>query len=132
MIYLLDTNIVSYWMRGDKKIIKKIRSYQPSDLSITAITLAEIYYGIEKSQVRTKERHHKIEQIRSQLEIYPFDESAAHRYSIIRSKLERQGCVISERDLQIASIAMAHQLALVTDNVKEFTRIANLSVEDWA
>jgi tRNA(fMet)-specific endonuclease VapC len=119
-------------MRGDENLIKKIRSHKPSDLSICTITLAEIYYGIEKSPVKKKERRNKIEQICSQLEIYPFDDLAAHKYSIIRTQLERDGIVIGERDLQIASIAMANKLIVVTHNVKEFKRIVNLEVEDWA
>ena len=132
MIYLLDTNTISYWMRGDQKIINKIRSHKPSDLSICTITLAEIYYGIEKSPVKRKERRNKIELICSQLEIYPFDDLAARKYSMIRTQLEKDGIMISERDLQIASIAMANRLIVVTHNVKEFKRIANLDVEDWA
>ena len=132
MIYLLDTNIVSYWMRGDEKLISKIKNRKPSELSICTVTLAEIYYGIEKSPIKKKERRNKIERISSQLEIHAFDELAARKYAIIRSQLEKNGLVISERDLQIASIAMANKLIVVTHNVKEFKRIAKLSVEDWA
>jgi predicted nucleic acid-binding protein len=53
-MYLLDTNIVSYWMRGDEKLIAKIKSHKPSELSICTITLAEINYGIEKSPIKKK------------------------------------------------------------------------------
>jgi tRNA(fMet)-specific endonuclease VapC len=132
MIYLLDTNIVSYWMRGDEKLISKIKNRKPSELSICTVTLAEIYYGIEKSPVKKKERRNKIERISSQLEIHAFDELAARKYAIIRSQLEKDGLVISARDLQIASIAMANKLIAVTHNVKEFKRVAKLEVEDWA
>ena len=132
MIYLLDTNIVSYWMRGNKRLIIKIRKHRPSELSLSTITLAEIYYGIEKSPVKKKERREKIERIISQLEIYPFDEPAARKYSTIRTQLEKKGVVISERDLQIASIAMAKKLIVVTHNTKEFKRIKNLDIDDWA
>ncbi len=76
-MYLLDTNIVSYWMRGDEKIINAIKRHKPSDLSISTITLAEIYYGIEKSPVKKKERRNKIELIYSHVEIYPYDELSA-------------------------------------------------------
>jgi len=119
-------------MRGDKTVIKKIRRHKPSDLSICTITLAEIYYGIEKSPVKKKERRNKIERIYSQLQIYPFDDFAARKYSIVRTQLEKDGILISERDLQIASIAMANKLIVVTHNVREFKRIANLDIEDWA
>ena len=131
-MYLLDTNIISYWMRGDMRVIGRIKKHAPADLSLSTITLAEILYGIEKSPIRKKERRLKIKQISSLLDLYPFDEAAAGKYSIIRSQLEREGMMISERDTQIASIAMANKLTIVTHNVKEFGRIGTLKVEDWA
>lgn len=131
-MYLLDTNIISYWMRGDQRIIDKIKSCSPTELSLCTITLAEIYYGIERSPVKKKERRKKIERIKSLLDIYHFNELAAIKYGGIRALLEKQGEPISERDLQIASIAVANRLCVVTHNTKEFVRIAKLKVEDWA
>ena len=131
-MYLLDTNIISYWMRGDRKVIDRIKKHAPADLSLSTITLAEILYGIEKSPIKKKERKFKIEKISSLLDIYPFDEAAAGKYAIIRAQLEKNGMIISERDTQIASIAMANKLKIITHNVKEFNRIDNLKVEDWA
>jgi tRNA(fMet)-specific endonuclease VapC len=131
-MYLLDTNIISYWMRGDQRLIERIKGVSPGDLSLSAITIAEIYYGIEKSPVKKMVRRAKIEKICSQLEIYPFDEPAAAKYGPIRAKLEKQGTIISERDLQIAAIALANRLCVVTHNTKEFSRIDKLQVEDWA
>ncbi len=131
-MYLLDTNIISYWIRGDRKVIDRIKKHAPADLSLSIITLAEILYGIEKSPIKKKERKFKIEKISSLLDIYPFDEAAAGKYAIIRAQLEKNGMVISERDTQIASIAMANKLKIITHNVKEFNRIDKLKVEDWA
>lgn len=131
-MYLLDTNIVSYWMRGHRPLLIRIKSHSPKDLSISAITLAEIYYGIEKSPAKKKERRIKIERIRSILEVHPFDEAAAGKYGIIRAQLEKKGVVISQRDLQIASIAASKGLWVITHNVKEFNRVENLKLEDWA
>lgn len=131
-MYLLDTNIVSYWMRGHEPLLERIKSHSPKDLSISAITLAEIYYGIEKSPVKKKERRAKIEQIRSILEVHPFDELAAAAYGVIRAQLEKKGGVISERDLQIASIAVSKGLCVITHNVREFGRVERLKFEDWA
>jgi len=130
-MYLLDTNIISYWMRGDPQLIIKIKSYSPSDLSLSTITLAEVYYGIEKSPVKKKERRLKIEYIKSELDIFPFNEQAAQKYGALRAALEKLGKPISERDTQIASIALANRLCIVTHNTKEFGRIAKLKVEDW-
>jgi len=131
-MYLLDTNIISYWMRGDTKVIGRIKKYTPADLSLSTITLAEILYGIEKSPVKKKDRRLKIGKISSLLDLYSFDESAAGKYAVIRAQLEREGKVISERDTQIASIAMANKLTVVTHNVREFDRVDKLKVEDWA
>ena len=131
-MYLLDTNIISYWMRGDKRVINRIKKHAPADLSLSTITLAEILYGIEKSPMKKKERRLKIKQISSLLSLYSFDEVAAGKYAIIRAQLEREGMLISERDTQIASIAIANKLTVVTHNVKEFGRIGTLKVEDWA
>lgn len=131
-MYLLDTNIISYWMRGDPTVTARIKVRAPSELSLSAITLAEIWYGIEKSPVKKKERRSKIEKICSLLSVYPFDEAAAESYAVIRAQLERKGVMISERDTQIAAIAMANRLTVVTHNMNEFRRIEKLPVEDWA
>ena len=131
-MYLLDTNIISYWMRGDQGVIDRIKEHSPADLALSAITLAEILYGIEKSPVKKKERRLKIERIALLLDLYPFGESAAGKYAVIRAQLEKEGTPISERDTQIAAIAMANRLTVVTHNVKEFNRITELKVEDWA
>ena len=128
---LLDTNIVSYWMRGDQDILSRIMVYRPCDLAICTITVAEIFYGIEKSPVRKKERRKKIDSICSQLEILVFDEPAAEKYGIIRARLEKKGIPISERDIQIAAIGLAGGHCVVTHNTKEFKRVDGLIVEDW-
>jgi tRNA(fMet)-specific endonuclease VapC len=129
--YLLDTNIVSYWMRGDAHVLEKLVIISPGDLAISTITLAEINYGIEKSPHRKAERRNKIQSIVAQIEVIPFDADAAPHYSNIRVNLEKMGIPISERDLQIASIARSRKLCLVTHNVKEFSRIPELRFEDW-
>jgi tRNA(fMet)-specific endonuclease VapC len=131
-MYLLDTNIVSYWMRGDPTVIDHIKALPPSDLALSTITLAEIWYGIEKSLAKKIERRVKIEKIALLLNIYDFDETAAKSYAVIRAGLERKRLVISERDTQIAAVAVANRLTIVTHNVREFLRIEGLMVEDWA
>ena len=131
-MYLLDTNIVSYWMRGDTAVIERIRHHRPSDLAIAAVTVAEILYGIEKSPVKKSERSRKISEIVSLVSLYPFDEAAARHYAVIRSRLEKEERPISERDLQIAAIAAANGFTLVTHNIREFSRIPGLTIEDWA
>lgn len=129
---LLDTNIISYWMRGDEAVISRMKTCKPCDLAISAITIAEINYGIEKSPARKEERREKLNLIRSELTVLPFDELAAEEYGVIRSYLESKGIPISERDLQIAAIARSNHLVVVTHNTREFSRISGLQLEDWA
>lgn len=131
MKYLLDTNIVSYWMRGNPNVLERLAAMSPRDLAIAAITLAEINYGIEKSLHKKSERRSRIRRITEQIGLVPFDREAALHYSAIRVILEKKGTPISERDLQIAAIARSRGMRLVTHNVKEFARIPDLSLEDW-
>ncbi len=130
-MFLLDTNIVSHWMRRHPEVLRRVRSHAPSELSLSSITLAEILYGIEKSPSRKEERRHRIASILSQLQLHPFDEAAARRYARVRAQLEESGQPISERDTQIASVALSRRLTVVTNNVREFDRISGLAVEDW-
>ena len=130
-MYLLDTNIVSHWMRGHPEVLRRLRSRAPSELSLSSITLAEILYGIEKSPSRKGERRDRIASILSQLHLHPFDEAAARRYARVRSRLEESGQPISERDTQIAAVALCRRLTVVTHNVREFDRVPGLTVEDW-
>ena len=131
-MYLLDTNIVSHWMRGDPEAVRWLKERPPSDLAMSAITLAAILYGIARSPTRKAERGHKIQQLSSLLRVYPFDEGAAEDYAVVRSELDAIGQAISERDTQIAAIALARRLTVVTHNVREFGRVTGLAVEDWA
>ena len=129
--YLLDTNIISYWMRGDTKIIAQLKAHSPADMFMSSVTLAEIYYGIEKSPVKKKERQTKIDLICSQLDLLIFDKAAAIEYAKIRAYLERKGSIISERDVQIASIAKANKKSIITHNIREFNRVPDLRVYAW-
>ena len=95
-------------MRGDAGIIDRIQRYSPADLSLSAITLAEILYGIEKSPVKKKKRQEKIRQISSLLDLYSFDEAAAGEYALIRSQLEREGLAISEMGIDHWKISLGY------------------------
>ena len=131
-MYLLDTNIVSYWMRGEAAMLEHLEAHAPSELSLSTITLAEVLYGIEQSPARKRERRARLQQITAVLELHPFDEAAAGHYAVVRAQLERTGSAISERDTQIAAIALARRLTVVTHNVREFRRVERLAVVDWA
>ncbi|MEI6789645.1 MAG: type II toxin-antitoxin system VapC family toxin [Myxococcaceae bacterium] len=131
MIYLLDTNICIFASKNNFSILRHLREKSPDDLRVSAITLAEISYGIEKSIHRAQNETHW-SRFFEPFQILDFDRLAAKEYGPIRAELERTGQMIGERDCQIASIAKAHNLVVVTNNLKEFIRVPGLEVEDWS
>lgn len=131
MIYLLDTNICIFASKNNFSILRHLREKSPDDLRVSAITLAEISYGIEKSIHRAQNEAHW-SRFFEPFQILDFDRLAAKEYGPIRAELERTGQMTGERDCQIASIAKAHNLVVVTNNLKEFIRVPGLEVEDWS
>lgn len=91
---------------------------------------AELLYGARKSE-KTSENLVRLDKLFELLEVIDFDQRAAHHYGIIRAQLEREGTPIGGNDLMIGAIALAHDLTLVTRNLKEFRRIVGLKVVEW-
>lgn len=132
MKFLLDTNICIYIIKQKPaKVLEKFQRLNPSDVGISSITLAELEYGIAKSQQSEKNRM-ALNQFLISLEIVKFDEKASNIYGVVRAELERKGLVIGAMDMLIAAHAISLDLILVTNNVKEFSRIPNLRLENWA
>ena len=100
------------------------------DIGISTITLAELRYGVEKSQSIEKNRQ-ALEAFLRPLEILDFDESAASAYGVVRTALERAGNPIGPLDTQIGAHALSVDAFLVTNNTKEFRRIKGLKVANW-
>ncbi|MEA1958573.1 MAG: type II toxin-antitoxin system VapC family toxin [Chloroflexota bacterium] len=131
MKYLLDTNICIYLIKNKpRKLLDKIYKTLLNEIAVSSVTIAEMEYGIAKS---TKPAESRIALMKFLLpfEIIDFTEQAAPHYGSIRYDLQKKGTPIGNMDLLIASIALVHRLTLVTNNVKEFSRIDNLKVEDW-
>lgn len=131
MRFLLDTNICIYIIkRKPPKVLKKFQTLDISDLGISSITVAELEYGVYKSQ-RQEQNRVALSQFLIPLEVIPFDERATQTYGQIRSQLERQGIVIGSMDMLIASVAISLGLILVTNNARELSRIPGLVIENW-
>ena len=131
MAYLLDTNTCIYFLnRSSPKIIAQMKKLSPSDIKLSSITVAELFFGAEKSKAKKKNRS-IVEEFVSNFEIIPFDERCCQTYAKIRASLEKSGSPVGPMDLLIASITLEHNLRLVTNNVKEFRRIKGLRVENW-
>jgi tRNA(fMet)-specific endonuclease VapC len=130
--YLLDTNICIYLIKQKPpKVLARFQTLTLSDVGISSITVAELEYGICKSQQQEKNRN-ALMQFLLPLEIVQFDQTAATIYGSIRSELESRGIVIGSMDMLIAAHALSLGVILVSNNLREFSRIANLSLENWA
>ena len=132
MKYLLDTNICIYLIKQKPpKVLKHFKSQNVGNLGISSITLAELQYGVFKSQHIEKNRH-ALDEFTLPLEIVDFDEKAAAEYGMLRANLEAAGKTIGSMDMLIGAHALALGVTLVTNNVKEFKRIQDLKVVDWS
>ncbi|MCC2666830.1 MAG: type toxin-antitoxin system VapC family toxin [Gammaproteobacteria bacterium] len=131
MKYMLDTNICIYIIKKHPdNIIKKFNLLDVGDIGISSITFSELLYGVEKSQHSQKNKA-ALEEFVLPLEILPFDDESARHYGYIRASLEKKGTLIGALDLMIAAHAQATNLTLVTNNIKEFSRVHQLKIENW-
>lgn len=131
MIYYLDSNICVYFLKGlYPSIMENIQNINPSNIKIPSIVKAELLYGAEKSQQKTKNLS-IIKRFLEPYEIIPFDDDCSIVYSRIRSSMELKGTIIGPNDYIIASTVLAKNGILVTNNTKEFERIKNLKIENW-
>ncbi len=130
-MWLLDTNAwIAYLNKKPSPIQSRILSAPPENLLLCDIVKAELYYGAHKS-TRKAENLTRLEELFLLVHSLPFDTTAARYFGEIRATLERHGTLIGAYDMQIAAIALAHQLVLVTHNTREFSRIPHLRLEDW-
>lgn len=129
MIYLLDTDSVSYALRGHGDVGAKLREHRPSEIGISAITLAELRYGADRRG--SKRLHDLIDRFTDSIEVLPFDGDAAAEYGRIGATLADRGTPIGEFDVLIAAHAIASRRTLVSNNAKHFSRVPGLVVENW-
>ena len=130
MRFVLDTNTCIYALKRKGRVVERLRDHSPDDLGITIVTVAELWCGAHKS-ARPAAARREMDGFLEPFEVLPFDRAAAEAYARSRLALERGGRPIGERDLLIASIALARGLTVVTHNVSEFGRVAGLKTEDW-
>ena len=130
MIWLLDTNVLIHAVRGRPPGVRaQLQRQSPEDVAVSSITMAELWYGAEKSVSPARKRK-AWKAVMAPFQVIAFDRDAAEHHARIRYLLRHKP--IGERDLLIASIAMAHDLTLVTHHAAEFARVPRLRVEDWA
>ena len=131
MRYLLDTNICIYLIKKrPHQVLGRFNAYSVGEIGVSSITVAELQYGVRKSQHPVKNQQ-ALKQFLLPLVIADFDEQAAIAYEEVRAVLEAQGTPIGPLDTLIAAQATSLDVTLVTNNVKEFSRVQGLRFENW-
>ena len=129
MKYVLDTDACIWVLRGRGPVVSRVRAQAAGDVGVTAMTEAELRYGALRSSNPAGDLARVEALLSDPVECLPFDRDAAVWHADLRAALRSHP--IGERDLVIASIAMANRCAIVTGNAREFGRVPGLVVEDW-
>jgi len=130
MRFMLDTNICIFTINKDDIVRARFLKEYVSGIAISAITEAELWFGVENSAKPDKNAD-TLRAFLATVEIMPFETSAAAEYGRVRAKLKRAGTPIGDRDTLIAAHAKALGLRLATNNISEFQRVESLIIEDW-
>jgi tRNA(fMet)-specific endonuclease VapC len=127
---LLDTNICIYLINArPTKVLAHFQQYRLGEIGLCSIVAAELTYGVAKSQ--SARNRAALEMFLAHLDILPFDERAIWVYGELRAELERLGQPIGALDTMIAAHALSSDAILVTNNTREFSRVAGLRLENW-
>jgi len=128
--FMLDTDTVSWALRGQGGVSARVLEHRPSQLCISSITVAELRFGADaKGSPRL---HGLIDTFVLSVAVLPFDQAAADRFGPVASALARRGELIGTFDTLIAAHALSCGLTLVTNNRKHFQRVAGLNTTTWA
>ncbi len=130
--YLLDTNVWIELLRRRQNLVvlERLEGFPPESIATSAVVKGELVAGALKSGTPQLSLE-KVESLLRLHTILPFDEAAAGFYGSSRADLERRGIMVGHNDLLIAATALRHDLTLVTHNVREFSRVPGLRIEDW-
>jgi tRNA(fMet)-specific endonuclease VapC len=130
--YLLDTNICIYIAKHNPPAVKeRFSQHTAAELAISVVTLGELRFGAEKSQSRERALE-VINKLTSTMQIAPINDVVGEHYGQIRADLQQKGLIIGNNDLWLAAHATAEGWILVTNNEREFVRVQQLQVENWA
>ncbi|VAX07227.1 VapC toxin protein [hydrothermal vent metagenome] len=129
-MYVLDTNTLIYFFKGMGNVAHEFLATSPKDIAIPAVVLYELEYGIAKSSSPEK-RQAQLKEMCSLVEVLPFGNEEARLSALVRAQLEQKGTPIGACDVLIAGTALANQGVLITNNIKEFSRVSKLEIENW-
>jgi len=129
-MYLLDTDTLIYNLKGNDSIKRNLELHLEDPIKISVITLMELYFGAYKSE-KVAGNLAKIRRIENSFEIVSTGKESAQIFGMLKASLKKSGAPLDDFDLLIASCAMTHNLTLVTNNTKHFSRIDGLKLTNW-
>lgn len=130
MKYLLDTDILIYWLNGSEQIENRATTVGLDNVCTSIISKAELFFGAYNSQY-VEQNLQTILRLSHTIALLPFDDKAAEQFGQIKAKLKTQGQLILDADIMIAAIALVNDLTLVTNNTSHFQRVPDLAIENW-
>ena len=130
MRFMLDTNICIYAIKNrSAEVLQALRTHEAAGIGVSSTTVAELFFGIEKSG--SARNRLALQHFLEPLEIADFDMAAAQVYGAVRQQLELSGTPIGPLDTQIAAHALALGVTLVSNNLREFSRVKSLQLANW-
>jgi tRNA(fMet)-specific endonuclease VapC len=131
MLYLLDTCVISDFVKGEPGTQIRLKQTPPSEIAVSVITVMELAYGLELNPQRAKKIKPVIDNFLSSIMLLPFSVTESESAAQIRATLKVLGQPIGAYDVLIAATALQHQLIMVTANQREFDRVPDLQTESW-
>jgi tRNA(fMet)-specific endonuclease VapC len=128
--YVLDTNTLVYFFRGDGRVAERLFAVSPAALAVPAVVLYELETGIAKSTDPTKRRG-QLDRMLQVVTVLPFGEPEARAAATLRAAMEASGTPLGPLDTLVAGTALACAGTLVTRNLREFGRVPGLATVDW-
>lgn len=130
MTYLLDTDTCIYWLKGVQSVREHLEAIGMDQIAISTITVGELYFGAYNS-AKVAENLTRAETFVKQLAVLPLNDAALKTFGQIKADLRKQGQVVADFDLLIASTALAEARILVTNNTRHYARIPGIQLENW-
>jgi tRNA(fMet)-specific endonuclease VapC len=127
---LLDTNACVGVLKSNASVVDRLFQHSPTQVFLCSVVKAELYHGARASASVARNLA-SVEKFCRPYASFPFDDECARVYGQIRTELKRAGQMIGSNDLMIAATAIANKLTLVTNNLREFSRVPELLLEDW-
>jgi tRNA(fMet)-specific endonuclease VapC len=129
--YLLDTNVLSDFVRGDQAVAARLRQEAPPQLGVSVITEMEVEYGSARNPNLAPPTREAMRTLLNTISVLPFEREDARVAAQLRASLNSQGTPIGAYDLLLAACALRRGLKIVTHNAREFARVGGLGLEDW-